>query len=183
MLVYANCLQAQGNKIVLKAGKDYNYNYANAFSDYVVDFSNFYQKSIDDKATLDLFATSFLNKGYKDLDEALNLLISLVNQGNYAEIDLAAFCSPLAETDYNKQLAKRRILVVERYIQNWNNGALAEALKYKRIIFVSRVVGELEAPSSISNDVKQQDKSVYGVKTSLERRVNIIIKAFVPMKG
>ena len=55
--------------------------------------------------------------------------------------------------------------------------------KYKRIIFVSRVVGELEAPSSISNDVKQQDKSVYGVKTSLERRVNIIIKAFVPMKG
>ncbi len=163
--------------------KDYNYNYANAFSDYVVDFSNFYQKSIDDKATLDLFATSFLNKGYKDLDEALNLLISLVNQGNYAEIDLAAFCSPLAETDYNKQLAKRRILVVERYIQNWNNGALAEALKYKRIIFVSRVVGELEAPSSISNDVKQQDKSVYGVKTSLERRVNIIIKAFVPMKG
>ncbi len=154
------------------------YSYATAYKDYRKDFKNFYANSIDDTLSLKIFEYSSLEKGYADLDEKLNLIISLLYQGKNVEIDLSAFCSPLAATDYNKQLAKRRNLVVERYIRNWNNGALATAIRYKRIVFVRRVIGELEAPSSISYDVNQKDQSVYGVKTSLERRVNIGIKTF-----
>ena len=49
----------------------------------------------------------------------------------YIFISLKGFCSPLATTNYNINLAKRRVSSVENYFKDYNNGVFVKYINNK----------------------------------------------------
>ncbi|MBC7381699.1 MAG: PD40 domain-containing protein [Bacteroidia bacterium] len=152
------------------------FTYQNSYESYLKQRNAFYEKSADSKPSLDSFFVKHVEAGYDEVNTALELIQSRLNQGVQVEILVTAYCSPIATAAYNNKLSNRRLLSVIRYLKKWNEGALWDAIESNRIIFWEHAVGDLEASKDISYDYNKLNESVFGIKASLERRVNLTVK-------
>ncbi|OYU97186.1 MAG: hypothetical protein CFE21_02535 [Bacteroidetes bacterium B1(2017)] len=155
-----------------------SFTYQNSFESYVKSMDDFYDKSVDSKASLDTFFISHVEGGYEELNSLLQLIQSKLNQGVQVEVAVSAYCSPIASEEYNNKLSTRRLVSVIRYLKKWNDGALYDAIETNRITFWEHAVGELEAPKDVSSSYDMVNESVFGIKASRERRVSVTVKIF-----
>jgi len=130
------------------------------------------------KEDIDDFFTQYVEQGVIDLQEFTRLLILELDKGYDIEITVKGFASPLAKTDYNVSLTKRRISSLVNYLREYNGGVFAPYLNGTAsnggsLTFVQIPFGEYTADILISDNVNDQKNSVYSRKAALERKIEI----------
>jgi hypothetical protein len=120
-----------------------------------------------------------VDAGMQDLEKFAKLLLKVLNDKEKVVITIKGFCSPLASTDYNINLAKRRISSLRNYFNEYQDGVFLKYVDNKNpeegnITFVEQEVGELKARSYVSDDYYDTKNSVYSPAAALERKIQII---------
>jgi hypothetical protein len=135
--------------------------------------TNFFEDSVD--------------AGMQDLDKFARLMEDVLARGEKVKITMKGYCSPLASTDYNVNLAKRRISSLRNYFMEYKDGMFRKYVNTedstKNYLLLTDVeIGELPK-SNVSDDVKDVKNSVYSPYAARERKIQIIaVSSFADIK-
>lgn len=151
---------------------------------YSKEFSNDL-KGKEKESAIDVINNFFVDSvdaGLDDLSKFSLLLEKVLAKGETVKITMKGYCSPLASTDYNINLAKRRISSLRNYFSETNNGYFLRYINNKseagaKIIFEDVDIGELKA-SKTSDSFKDKRNSVYSPSAASERKIQIIAVSF-----
>lgn len=117
--------------------------------------------------------------GYNKLERFASLLQKLMEKSKNVSITITGFTSPLAPSQYNDNLARRRISSVMNYLESYNNGSLKKFIDDGTLLLIEKVAqGERKAKAGVSDDLKDQRKSVYSPDASYERRIEVTSVSF-----
>ena len=94
------------------------------------------------------------------------------------EITIKGFASPLNDSFYNDNLSKRRIMSLDNYLKQYDNGNLNKYIKNGQLIIKHEAYGESEASTNISDNLNDLRNSVYSPAAALERKIKIIAVKF-----
>ena len=119
------------------------------------------------------FFDTYVTGGLDRLNLFKKQLKSLLREYETVEITIKGFASPLAKSDYNTNLSKRRISTLINYFQKTDNQYFKEFIKKGNLIINSAPFGELKADSDASDDLQNTRKSIYSPQAALERRIEI----------
>ena len=111
--------------------------------------------------------------GNEDLVDFSNKLLRFIRGGGSITIVLRGYASPRAGSKYNQILTQRRIDSVVNHFESFENGALKDYIQAGKIKFVKEPLGESKAPEGISDELNDPRNSIFGLKVSVERRVEI----------
>lgn len=167
-------------------------NYKKTYEDYIVlkpKYLNEYPKGLEadikEQAInrVENFFEDSVDAGMQDLEKFALLLEQVLQRGEKVKITMKGFCSPLASTDYNVNLAKRRISSLRNYFIEYKNGLFVKYVnntneKEGRIEFFDEDIGELPV-SKVSDDVKDVRNSVYSPFAAAERKIQIIAVSYL----
>jgi hypothetical protein len=167
-------------------------NYKKTYEDYVAlkpRYFTEYPKGLagDEKdyamSRVENFFEDSVDAGMQDLDRFAVLLGQVLERGEKVKITMKGYCSPLASTDYNVNLAKRRISSLRNYFMEYDNGKFVKYVdntneKKGRIEFFTEDIGELPV-STVSDDVKDVRNSVYSPYAAAERKIQIIAISYL----
>lgn len=129
------------------------------------------------------FFEDSVDAGMQDLDKFALLLEQVLLRGEKVKITMKGYCSPLASTDYNVNLAKRRISSLRNYFMEYGNGKFVKYVDNTnesegKIEFFNEDIGELPV-STVSDDVKDVRNSVYSPFAASERKIQIIAISYL----
>jgi outer membrane protein OmpA-like peptidoglycan-associated protein len=135
-----------------------------------------YERAIND---IDALFDDSVDAGMQDLERFAQLLIKVLKNNEKVTITMKGYCSPLASTDYNVNLAKRRISSLKNYFMEYENGIFAKYVNNTNpnegsITFIEEEIGELKARPNVSDDYYDTKNSVYSPAAALERKIQII---------
>ncbi len=135
-----------------------------------------YEHAVND---IDALFDDSVDAGMQDLERFAQLLIKVLKDKEKVTITMKGYCSPLASTDYNINLAKRRISSLKNYFLEYENGILAKYVNNQNpdegsITFFEEEIGELKARPNVSDDYYDTKNSVYSPAAALERKIQII---------
>jgi hypothetical protein len=167
-------------------------NYKKTYEDYTVlkpKYLSEYAKGLEgdpkDYATnrVENFFEDSVDAGMQDLDKFALLLDQVLLRGEKVKITMKGYCSPLASTDYNVNLAKRRISSLRNYFMEYGGGKFVKYVDNTiesegRIEFFTEDIGELPV-STVSDDVKDVRNSVYSPYAASERKIQIIAISYL----
>ena len=119
------------------------------------------------------FFEDSVQAGLNDLEKFALLLEDVLRRGETVKITMKGFCSPLASTDYNVNLAKRRISSLQNYFREYKNGLFMPYIQSGKVIFFEENIGEL-LKSTVSDDYYDTRNSIYNPKAASERKIQII---------
>jgi hypothetical protein len=136
------------------------------------------------KEDIDDFFVQYVEQGVIDLKDFLHLLKIELDKGYEIEVTIKGFASPLAKTDYNVPLTKRRINSLIKYLRVYDYGSLKPYLDGTapnggHLTFVKIPFGEYTADQLISDNPNDAKNSVYSRKAGLERKIEIQSVSFV----
>jgi len=97
-------------------------------------------------------------------------------EGKECLVTLKGYCSPLASTDYNINLAKRRVSCLRNYFNEYDNGIFQKYMQTDKglLKFTEEAIGKLLADPTVSDNPNDQRNSVYSRKAAKERKIQII---------
>ena len=145
--------------------------YLSSYEDYIKR-QNEYISKVGEKEAEDWF--SKVNESADQLTAAVAQLKSLVNKGYKIILTLKGYTSSIAASDYNNNLAMRRIQSVLLYLKEAENGALRTAFENGTISVKEEPIGESDKLDEDSDSTIDKTQSVYGVDAAYERRVEIL---------
>lgn len=114
-----------------------------------------------------------IRRGFDRYDIFKRQLLVVLKDGQDINIYLKGYASPIAKSDYNTALGKRRVDSIRKEFDSWNNGALLPYIQSGQLVVTERSFGETTSPAGISDDPNAPSKSIYSPGASLERRVEI----------
>lgn len=134
------------------------------------------------KFKIDNFFADSVDAGIQDLRKFSDLLLKVLKNGETVKITMKGYCSPLASTDYNINLAKRRISSLRNYFMEKDSAVFAKYVNNQTpgegsIVFEDVDIGELPA-SRVSDNFKDKRNSVYSPFAAGERKIQIIAVSF-----
>lgn len=164
-----------------------NVNYIDSYNDYTAMMDQYKKeyssglkgdRAADAKDDIEDFFMEYVDQGVRDLSQFRDLLLIELERGRKIELTVKGFASPLAKTDYNVNLTKRRIASMVNYLRAYDNGVFRPyldqtasnggALKITQIPF-----GEYEADQIVSDNPNDQKNSVYSRAAAIERKIEI----------
>lgn len=125
------------------------------------------------RAEMETFFEEQVLEGYNKLEIVSESLLDYLQNGNSMEISIRGFASPRAAREYNENLTKRRIVSLKNHFSNYRDGIFRQYLNSRQLIFVDVPFGENSAPTGIASEFDDPE-SVYSIRASAERRVEII---------
>lgn len=136
------------------------------------------EKAMEAREDIEDFFIEYVNKGVADLIKFQELLLKELDKGAKIAIRIQGFASPLAKTDYNVNLAKRRISSLKNYLRSKNNGAFAPYINGTaenggKLIFTEIPFGEYTANQLTSDNPNDVKNSVYSKAAAIERKIEI----------
>lgn len=137
--------------------------------------NQYFTNSASSRQELEAFFND-LENGMKELEAFARFLEVQLKSGVRIMIDLAAFASPLASSEYNALLSERRNFSVINFFNAWQGGVLKQYMDNGALHFLERAYGDTQAPPNISDSPVDREQSVYGVRASRERRVVLFWK-------
>ncbi|MBS1765410.1 MAG: tetratricopeptide repeat protein [Bacteroidetes bacterium] len=160
------------------------HNYVELYTKYVArepEFVQNYSAGIADNSKMqeakkrmsDFFANT-VRKSFNDLDRFSGLLLKQLEAGDKIEIAVRGSASPLAASNYNQNLSKRRISSVMNYWKIFDDGKLYKYISNGTLKVVEEPVGEDMAGKNISDDLKDTRNSVYSPAASSLRYIEVI---------
>ncbi len=161
------------------------FTYEETFSKYKSQFPIYLDKvaegrdSIAAREQVAMLASFFeeeVEKGMNDLAIFKEQVWEALQSGEQVSIVVQGFASPLAKSDYNVHLTKRRIASIVNYFEEIDGGKFAPYMQTSplRLQFIEEPMGEYKADQKVSDDLYDQKNSVYSKGASLERRIDII---------
>ncbi len=140
------------------------------------------QKEYSENRILNFFEDS-VDAGIQDLEKFASLLESVLKRNEKVKITMKGYCSPLASTDYNVNLAKRRISSLRNYFLEYKDGLFLKYINNTheaegRIEFFDEEIGELPV-SNVSDNVNDIKNSVYSPSAASERKIQIIAVSYL----
>jgi hypothetical protein len=158
--------------------------YKNLLPKYLEEYSLGLEKDQKQSASFKIenFFSDSVDAGFEDLGKFITLLEKVLQKGDTVKITMKGYCSPLASSEYNINLAKRRISSLRNYLMETRNGNLTkyicnESGQGGNIIFEDVEIGELTA-SKVSDDFKDKRNSIYSPFAASERKIQIIAVSF-----
>lgn len=160
-----------------------NVDYATSYRSYYARKSEYVQKftaplSESEKAIFTNEINDFfdykIKAGYDNLDAFSVILLKHLQAGETIEIVLKGFASPIAKTDYNLNLSKRRVDCVRNHFNTYQNGIFKKYLNNGQLKISNSPFGETKAATSVSDKANDKRNSVYSVDAAKERRVEIL---------
>ncbi len=162
-------------------------NYINGYADYRDLLEKYQQeystglsadKAIEAKEDIESFFIEYVDQGVKDLELFRDLLLQELNNGAKINITVKGFASPLAKTDYNVNLTKRRISSLVNYLREYKGGVFVPYLNGNaanggKVIFTQVPFGEYTANKLTSDNFHDQKNSVYSRAAAIERKIEI----------
>lgn len=170
--------------------------YQKTYEEYITLKPKYYQEypaglKDEDKLQAEDRLTNFfedsVDAGMKDLDKFAKLMEEVLARGEKVKITMKGYCSPLASTDYNVNLAKRRISSLRNYFAEYKDGIFKKYINEENpsaatLILTDVEIGELPL-SNVSDDVKDVKNSVYSPYAARERKIQIIaVSSFADIK-
>ncbi|MFD1553624.1 hypothetical protein DNU06_16240 [Putridiphycobacter roseus] len=158
------------------------YNYIQTYQNYLQlkkQYKSAYSKGLigeeseDAKEDIEDFFVEYIEQGVADLEEFTRLLKIELLKGQALVISIKGFASPLAKSDYNVNLTKRRIDSYKNYLSEIEGGFFEPYLKNGALQIEAIPYGEYTANAFASDNVKDQKNSVYSRKAAIERRIEI----------
>lgn len=125
-------------------------------------------------AVLDSFFENDVKGEFNRLRKFTEVLYEKLKLGEKVTLTLKGFASPLAKSDYNKNLTARRIMCVMNHFSDFEPGLLNKYLKSGQLVVEEKDRGDDDAPKTVSDKKEDKRNSVYSVEASKERRVEII---------
>lgn len=130
------------------------------------------------KEDIEDFFTEFVDQGVADLELFSELLLKELEKGIRIRMTVKGFASPLAKTDYNVNLTKRRISSMVNYLRAYQDGVYRKYLdgtaENGGILEIVQVpFGEYEAEKLVSDNFHDQRNSVYSRAAMRERKIEI----------
>lgn len=130
------------------------------------------------KEEIENFFIEYVDKGVSDLTLFRNLLLKELDKGAKINITIKGFASPLAKTDYNVNLTKRRISSLVNYMREYNNGVFVKYLDATaenggQVVFSQVPFGEYTANQLTSDNPNDVQNSVYSRNAAIERKIEI----------
>jgi hypothetical protein len=127
---------------------------------------------------IDIFFRDSVDAGIEQLKQFSDLLEKVLRNGETVRITMKGYCSPLASTNYNINLAKRRISSLRNYFMQTRDGLFMKYINEKdsaapKIILEDVDIGELPA-SKVSDNFRDKRNSVYSPFAASERKIQII---------
>ena len=120
---------------------------------------------------VDAFFENQVQQGMNDLTLFESLLRKELSAGNTVKVTVRGFASPLAASDYNRRLSLRRIASLKnRWIQD---EVFKAALDSNALEIIPLPFGENQSKAGVSDDIKNEKKSIYSKGARLERRIEI----------
>jgi hypothetical protein len=162
-------------------------NYEETFNLYKKDFSTYLLKvgeslsatsALNKQIELQQFFKNEVEKGFEDLVIFKNVLLKELNDGSKIIIHLKGFASPLAKTNYNVALTKRRVSSLINYFNECNEGEFkkyidGQAINGGKLSFSFASFGEYVANQETSDDILDQKNSVFSKEAAIERKIEI----------
>lgn len=155
-------------------------NYTQAYNAYYArkdKFKNIYIARAKDKVKaaeeIDMLFENDIKQGFDKYDVFKRQLLLVLQNDQEVNIYLRGFASPVAESDYNTALGRRRIDSVRKEFYDWRGGVLVPYLESKQLIVTERSFGESTSPNDVSDNINAPALSIYSPKASKERRVEI----------
>jgi hypothetical protein len=135
-------------------------------------------KAEEAKEDIESFFIEYVDQGVKDLVQFRDLLLEELQKGAKINITVKGFASPLAKTDYNVNLTKRRISSLVNYLMEYENGVFKPYLTNTaanggKVIFTQVPFGEYTANKLTSDNFHDQKNSVYSRAAAIERKIEI----------
>ena len=136
------------------------------------------EKSEEAKEDIESFFIEYVDQGVKDLYLFRDLLLEELQKGSKINITVKGFASPLAKTDYNVSLTKRRISSLVNYLMAYDNGIFRPYLMNRapnggKVLFNQVPFGEYTANKLTSDNFHDQKNSVYSRAAAIERKIEI----------
>lgn len=170
-----------------------NVNYNNSYTDYVklipkykTEFSKGLkeQKQIDAQEDIESFFIEYVEQGVKDLELFRDLLFEELEKGNSINLSVKGFASPLAKSDYNVNLTKRRIASLKNYLNEYEKGKFTKYLSNThpsgtKLTIQEIPFGEYTADKLVSDNPNDTKNSIYSRVAALERKIEIQSVSFI----
>lgn len=162
-------------------------NYIDSYNDYIAMLETYkkeYSKGLagpkaeEAKEDIESFFVEYVDQGVKDLVVFRDLLLKELDKGAQINVTVKGFASPLAKTDYNVNLTKRRIGSLVNYMRAYNGGVFAKyidgtAENGGKVIFSQVPFGEYTANQLTSDNPNDVQNSVYSRAAAIERKIEI----------
>ena len=140
-----------------------------------------YAKGLNDEqkeiamGEMDEFFEDSVRASYQALEQFAELMLFVLKDGEKVSLTLKGYCSPLASTSYNVNLAKRRLSSLVNYFNAYKNGALVPYLQDEnKVEIIIEEIGELKASPLVSDNPNDATNAVYSRAAALERKIQII---------
>jgi hypothetical protein len=135
-------------------------------------------KNLDAQEDIESFFTEYVDQGVRDLVLFRDLMYEELQKGTSLILTVKGFASPLAKTNYNVNLTKRRIGSLVNYLAAYEGGIFKPFLdgtapNGARIEIREVPFGEYTANKLISDNPNDQKNSIYSRAASLERKIEI----------
>ena len=164
-----------------------NVNYINAYDEYTAMIDTYKKeyskglppiKAVESKGIIESFFIEYVDQGVADLYLFRDLLLKELDKGAKINITVQGFASPLAKTNYNVNLTKRRINSLINYLYAYNNGVFAKYLDDNaenggKVMFSQIPFGEYTANQLTSDNPNDVQNSVYSQAAAIERKIEI----------
>lgn len=142
------------------------------------------EKADDAKEDIESFFLEYVDQGVKDLNQFRDLLLVELNKGAKINLTIKGFASPLAKSDYNVNLTKRRIASLINYLNSYEDGVFQPyisqtAVNGGKLTFSEVPFGEYTANTLVSDNLNDTKNSVYSRAAGLERKIEIQSVQFI----
>lgn len=170
-----------------------NVNYIESYTDYMAMIPQYRreyskgltgQKAEDAQEDIESFFTEYVEQGVKDLEIFRDLLFEELEKGHSIVLTVKGFASPLAKSDYNVNLTKRRISSLANYLAHYERGKFKAYLdgthpSGTRLQIQEVPFGEYTADKTISDNPNDLKNSIYSRVAALERKIEIQSVSFL----
>lgn len=156
------------------------YTYRNSVTTYLSQAAVYQEKAAKgpngdaQRTATEIFFMQEVKGGYERLQQFCTLLHGRLQSGKLVDVVLKGHTSPLASSNYNLQLSKRRIRSVYYFLEEFEGGILHSYLGSGQLRVVEEGRGEADAPTTVSDNWKDIPRSVYDLEAARERRVEIV---------
>lgn len=162
-------------------------NYIDSYHDYISmieEYQTEYSKGLkgikveEAKEDIESFFIEYVEKGVNDLELFRNLLLEELDKGARIKVTVKGFASPLAKTEYNVHLTKRRIASLINYLMEYDKGQFKQyiegvAKNGGQVIFEQVPFGEYTANQLTSDNPHDTQNSVFSRSAGIERKIEI----------
>lgn len=130
------------------------------------------------KKNIEDFFLEYVDQGVKDLQLFRDLLFEELKKGRQFQLTVKGFASPLAKTDYNVNLTKRRIASLKNYLTEYEGGIFVPFFNGThesggKLRIVEIPFGEYTAAKFTSDNVNDVQNSVFSRAAAIERKIEV----------